>query len=719
VENTPKEFLKIIELIKNNKIENEEIANELMTEILTKDNSDKKEKPKTEDLIEIENKDIPEEIELPEKDDLADIEIKKDETIKDENIVPTEEIIVPPTEEAKPQEETKIEENTIPVENVESPIIPPETAEPQEEKKTEENVTPPPTEKVEEPTVPVAPITPPIETTEPQEETKIEENTIPVENAESPTITPETAEPQEKIAEKVEESVAPIVPPTETTEPQDQIEIEPIVTPTVIDVINVDTPLISSDNNLPEAENQNFDFLNNDFLSDDEFVRAENTIQNTVNTANEEVQQTNENINVVVNDFKEETNFAELMPEKEEEEEVKENPFLNKIKGTLINLKERKTDTKDSNVGNENEGPVLDAKKPEDKKEQDKVDEEAASRKGFFASMRERFANRTGSAKTDSSEIGFFDRIVSNVKSVFKKKDSLMGDANDIAIPQNFIKKVEKKPEVKSYKSLLLESEINEALKDTSIDVKFDNTNDEFVETESGNEYLEDGDYSAFLSEREIKQLSERERIIVPIVVPRKKNFVSYEVNRFPEEILSRRRSEINKHIPTLTMSSDIEKMVIGLIDSGDLKNFRALIDKTSNLNQILTSQYALLTYSTQNKKYEIMRYLIFSGADINQKDNKFETALTTAIKNNDTVATKILVDAGANLNDVDVLKRTPLIYAIEKDYEDIAIYLIDNGANIDIRNTRGEKPLNIATRLNRLSVRKRLLDKMNENRRR
>jgi hypothetical protein len=417
-------------------------------------------------------------------------------------------------------------------------------------------------------------------------------------------------------------------------------------------------------------------------------------------------------------DVRKETNFAELIPE--EEKEIKQdNSFLNRVKNVLINVKE-KVKNKESVIGDE-EGPGIkkeikkeEAKKDEIKKEEvkkkeikekEKIKEIKTEKKSFFESLKEKFMG-------EKKEKNFFSKMLDKVKSVINKKESQVMEENyDIVIPERIKKKYEPK---KSKKELLYESEVEQALKDKEIDVIFDDKENEFIEQEKKEkEYMEDEDYTFFLNERELKQLSEKEKIIIPMVLPKKKEFVDYSVNRFPEEILSNKRTNLNKHIPILTKQSDIEKMIIGLIDNNDIQNFRAMVDKTSNLNQVLTTQYALLTYATKNRKYDIMKFLIFSGADINKKDNKSETPLTTAIKNNDFKAVQILIDAGANLNEPDVLKRTPLIYAIEKNYEDIAIYLIEKGADINITNAEGEGTLSIATRLNRQYIKKIILEKI------
>lgn len=95
---------------------------------------------------------------------------------------------------------------------------------------------------------------------------------------------------------------------------------------------------------------------------------------------------------------------------------------------------------------------------------------------------------------------------------------------------------------------------------------------------------------------------------------------------------------------------------------------------------------HTALYHAMSDKNYEIVKYLIAKGANIENKSTPFGPALIYAIFNNDIEMVKIIVEAGADLN-VDFHNQTPLHEAVNvKGYETVK-YLISKGANVNIKN--------------------------------
>lgn len=261
----------------------------------------------------------------------------------------------------------------------------------------------------------------------------------------------------------------------------------------------------------------------------------------------------------------------------------------------------------------------------------------------------------------------------------------------------------------------LFDSELNNALKDEN---KLRNQEIE-KQREYSNvqdiEYIEDEDYQKFLDDKEIKALVEPETINVPNITPRPKKIISYRNDDIPEELIADRSFQ-NRHIPKIMLNKDREEILGKIIEYGMMPEFRAFMNDLRDANLTLSNQYTLLTYATKYKQYDIMKYLIHIGADVNKRDDRLDTPLSIAVANNDMVAVEILTAANANLNTLDILKRTPLIYCIEKGQENMGVYLIDNGADVNIENGIGEGTLAMSIRLGRNVIKERIVRVLREN---
>ena len=73
---------------------------------------------------------------------------------------------------------------------------------------------------------------------------------------------------------------------------------------------------------------------------------------------------------------------------------------------------------------------------------------------------------------------------------------------------------------------------------------------------------------------------------------------------------------------------------------------------------------------------FEIVKYLVKHGADVNARDNTNKTALMYASKWGQLEMVKCLVEHGADINTKDIDDKTALKYAFENHFSEIVRYL-------------------------------------------
>ncbi|MDR2527168.1 MAG: ankyrin repeat domain-containing protein [Rickettsiales bacterium] len=450
-----------------------------------------------------------------------------------------------------------------------------------------------------------------------------------------------------------------------------------------------------------------------------QIIDDENSFFNDKNAMNElpviEIVTDNKNDEILTNENDKKVEFATVITEEEEKEEAKDRTsFLDRVKTALI----RDSGNKQVVMDEGNSEPktifsrlkeqvipkkpslptssVLDLSPVQRKKKKDDI---VLNNNEYSTGIIDEIANRI-------KKVEIIDKI-DNVKDSFTEKFNEIIEKNKSGKVKMILSPREKiRLEQRMIREIILENEVEQALQNKNEIISSDNKI-----IDETYKYVEDNeDYQNFLNEKEIKNLVEKEKITIPNVLPKKKNFISYEVNKHPDELIEP-RSRNNAHIPPLEMMHKREKLIITLIEYGMTKDFATIVNDLGDSNYILTSQYTLLTYSTKNKQYDIMKYLIQSGANINKRDDRYETPIMLATKNNDLEGVRILINAGADLNQIDLLKRTPLIYAIERNFEKIALLLIEGGADVNIPNSVGEGTLSIATRLNRNNIKQKIMD--------
>ena len=416
-----------------------------------------------------------------------------------------------------------------------------------------------------------------------------------------------------------------------------------------------------------------------------------------------------ESVDAFANPYIESNNFAELLPEEEinsiiDNMEVQGPTFLESIKRRLMRLSEIvKPKKKETVIGTEIEGPTF---------------LESIKQKviGVATQVGEKLENIT-------------TQVVQNENKTVEEKPLEEKEENKvetitadklIAAKESQKQEEEEKPKIVG---TLYDSELEHFLKDQKI---FDYEK-YLIRKEVDNktlpsiEYQEDEEYNKFLKAQNNKVVDNTVKTNDEImdydskfakIIPVKKTIIDFRTKDIPSELLANRSFQ-NRHIPKITQEQEKENVLENVIKNGMMSEFRAFINDINDINEDLQNQYNLMTLVTKYKQYEMMKYLIHNGVDINRRDARLNNPLIIAVQNNDLEAVKILNSANANLDIVDILKRTPLIYTIENGQEDIGVFLVENGANIDVKNGLGEGTLSMAERFKRYKIRNAIMEKI------
>lgn len=103
---------------------------------------------------------------------------------------------------------------------------------------------------------------------------------------------------------------------------------------------------------------------------------------------------------------------------------------------------------------------------------------------------------------------------------------------------------------------------------------------------------------------------------------------------------------------------------------------------------------------AVSNRSYEIAKYLIDMGVDVNKQSSMENYAIHEAVRLRDKRMIKLLIQAGANLELLKRNKDTPLKIAIRRGSNDIIDLLVELGADISRESLHSVGNLNTARHL-------------------
>ncbi|KAH9491724.1 hypothetical protein Btru_030016 [Bulinus truncatus] len=117
---------------------------------------------------------------------------------------------------------------------------------------------------------------------------------------------------------------------------------------------------------------------------------------------------------------------------------------------------------------------------------------------------------------------------------------------------------------------------------------------------------------------------------------------------------------------------------------NGDTGNVRFLVHSGANVNERNDSGRTALMLAAKNGHCETVRYLIKNGANINNRGNNGSSALLYASENGHAEVVKILLMNGANIHDKNYLGITPLMIASLYGHPDVVQILIQCGGSVN-----------------------------------
>lgn len=107
---------------------------------------------------------------------------------------------------------------------------------------------------------------------------------------------------------------------------------------------------------------------------------------------------------------------------------------------------------------------------------------------------------------------------------------------------------------------------------------------------------------------------------------------------------------------------------------------------------------YTLLHYASENGSFEMVKFLISQGSEIDPMDSfKNRTPLMLAAWNGHLSIVEYLIDHGAKVNKRNKYRAPVLQYAIEGDHLDVVKLLIERGANQNLKDRHGRTSLEYA----------------------
>ncbi|WP_350300011.1 ankyrin repeat domain-containing protein [Peribacillus frigoritolerans] len=129
-----------------------------------------------------------------------------------------------------------------------------------------------------------------------------------------------------------------------------------------------------------------------------------------------------------------------------------------------------------------------------------------------------------------------------------------------------------------------------------------------------------------------------------------------------------------------------VYKAIRNAIKLGDINEVKHLIGDNPESLHSMTPFGTWLHVAAKKGYFEIVKYLIHKGIDVNTKGDIFDASpIRVAAGAGHLKIVKYLIEAGAEL-DVTLAKRNPLFGAIYGGHKEVVEFLVEKGIDISIR---------------------------------
>lgn len=150
---------------------------------------------------------------------------------------------------------------------------------------------------------------------------------------------------------------------------------------------------------------------------------------------------------------------------------------------------------------------------------------------------------------------------------------------------------------------------------------------------------------------------------------------------------------------------------------NGELNHVKQLIESNQQLLNLHDNDGRTpLHWACRGVHFEIIKYLVEMGADINATDANGMIPLHNVAARNHPEAVKFLIENGAHIDEQSIFDSgTPLHYAIQNGFINVVSILLDNGARGDLKNRYENTPLHDAVLAGNRDIFELLVDKLSE----
>lgn len=142
------------------------------------------------------------------------------------------------------------------------------------------------------------------------------------------------------------------------------------------------------------------------------------------------------------------------------------------------------------------------------------------------------------------------------------------------------------------------------------------------------------------------------------------------------------------------------EQTLRDAIISGNLPAVKSRVEAGADLGPGAGTKYTVLHHAVFADQYEVAKYLISKGAEVNARNPYGATPLHRA---GSSAMALLLIEAGADVNAWSEINATPLHSAITNDRADVVAALITHQAHLESEDASGSKPLHYAAGKGRL----------------